>query len=148
LLHENKNYDPQQIVDKVLNRLCKNKNILNIPILKYLKAIGITSKEECESRYAYLKNIIDRDFDNFKSKNHEKSFLRDHSNKTLEEIINDLTPEKASNYIPYLSKGDINVEIFRNFLIKNESKLDHQTSKYASSFRKLLALYDKLKWGW
>jgi hypothetical protein len=80
LLHENKNYDPQKIVDKVLNRLCKV--TINIPVFKYLKAIGVALKEECESRYAYLKNIIDRDFDGFKPKNQEKSFLRNHSKNT------------------------------------------------------------------
>ncbi|MCY1555693.1 hypothetical protein D9M68_923740 [compost metagenome] len=66
----------------------------------------------------------------------------------MQDIISGCTPENAAAYIPFLAKEKIDLEALKEFLIANEEKLDYQNSSYASSFRKLAALYDRLRWGW
>lgn len=45
-----------------------------------------------------------------------------------------------------MSKLDLN--LVKEFLIKNEEKLNPDNSTYASYFKKLACLYDKLQYGW
>lgn len=146
LLHNNKDYDPRQIVDNVLCRVCRNTP--NIPAFKYLNAIGIDTKEKHDASSLNLNKVTGRDLKDFRSKSYAKAFFRTYRHKTLQEIIDECTPENASAYIPFLSKDKIELDILLNFLKENESKLSYDNSSYASSYRKLLALYDKLKWGW
>ena len=66
----------------------------------------------------------------------------------MRDVIEGCTPENASAYIPFFPRDKIELDLLRQFLIDNEEKLDSSNSSYASNFRKLAALYDKLKWGW
>ncbi|EOY9177642.1 TPA: hypothetical protein U2M30_000568 [Providencia stuartii] len=66
----------------------------------------------------------------------------------MEQIIDLCTPENACAYIPFLSVSKINLTLLKKFLIDNQSKFDYSISTYASSYRKLAAMYDKLRWGW
>lgn len=45
-----------------------------------------------------------------------------------------------------MSKEKIDLTLLRDFLIQHEDKLDN--NNYASYLKKLVALYDRLKWGW
>jgi hypothetical protein len=63
------------------------------------------------------------------------------------ELIERFTPENVAAWIPFLLKEEIDLPLLRDFLIANVAKIDSGSS-YASNFRKLAALYDKLKWGW
>ncbi|MNE95565.1 hypothetical protein D3C80_1936680 [compost metagenome] len=65
----------------------------------------------------------------------------------MQEIIDSCTAENAASYIPFLSSDKIDLALLKEFLISNETKMDYGNSPYASSFRKLTVLYDKLKFG-
>lgn len=145
-LHDNQDYDAQQIVDNVLCRV--SRNTPNIPAFKYLKSIGIDSKSKYDASGIRINKIVCRDFKDFRSKSYAKAFFRTYRHKSLKEIISECTPENASAYIPFLPKEKIELDVLLTFLKENEAKLSYEFSSYASSFRKLLALYDKLKWGW
>jgi hypothetical protein len=146
LLHGNKKYDAQQIIDFVLARA--SRFTPNIPAFKYLNIIGINSREQYESSSIDINKVVNRDYKDFRSKIYAAPFFRKYRHKSLDEIIYECTPENASAYIPYLPKDKIDLDVLYTFLVENEEKLDNKKSSYASSFRKLLALYDKLKWGW
>lgn len=66
----------------------------------------------------------------------------------MKEIIDGCTPENAAAYIPFFAKEKIDVDLLREFLIAHQDKMNYEVSGYASSYRKLAALYDRLKWGW
>lgn len=146
LLLDTKGYDSQQLVDCVLPRLCRGTP--NIPSFKYLKNLGIDSDEKYRSSKIQLDKVIDRKIESFRVKMYLSPFYKHYCDKSLEEIIQACTPENASAYIPYLPKEKIDLEILKGFLIDNIEKIDNKKSTYSSNFRKLAALYDRLKWGW
>ncbi|MBY5946104.1 SIR2 family protein [Photobacterium rosenbergii] len=146
LLHDNKDYDHRQVVDCVIKRV--SRNTPNIPTFKYLNSIGVDSEAKYKQSGLQLDKIVGRSLSDFRAKTYVKPYFRNYRHKTLQELINECTPENASAYIPFLAPSKIDLGILEQFLKDNESKLDYNNSSYASSFRKLLALYDKLKWGW
>ena len=146
LLHNEGRYDSQQIVDNVLKRAAKLTK--NVPVFKYLRDIGIVDSELFEKSGLGLDKLVKRDLKDFQAKNYIRTFFRNYRHLTMSEIIQKCTPENASAYIPFISKEKIDLDLLRNFLIANEEKLDSKNSCYASNFRKLAALYDKLKFGW
>lgn len=66
----------------------------------------------------------------------------------MEEIIASSTPENAAALIPFLPKEKINLDVLRKFLVEHEEKMAYDKSSYASHFKKLSVIYDRLKWGW
>lgn len=146
LLHGDKGYDPRQIVEHVVR--VAGRNTKNIPVFKYLRAIGIESAEEYRLSGLALDKWVVRDSRDFRLKMYAAPFRRHHRYQTAAEIIDGCTPENAAAYIPFVSAEKIDLDILRDFLITNEEKMDYGRSSYASSFRKLAAFYDRLKWGW
>lgn len=146
LLYEDRNYDAQQIIEHVIPRICKSTP--NIPIYKYLQKIGITSKEQLLNNTFKCEKILNRTLNDFRSRTYARPFLKKYKEKSIQEIIDECTPENASAYIPFLAPEKIDIETLKNFLIQNIEKVDYQRSNYASSFRKLIALYDRLAYGW
>jgi hypothetical protein len=146
LLYENKGYDANQIIQSVLPNLIKHTP--NIPVYIYLNKIGVNcEKLYLEGNFKFDKTI-GRDLKSFHVNQYSKPFFRNYRHKTMLEILDGCTPENAAAYIPFIQREKINLDLLKDFLIANESKMDYKISSYASSFRKLAALYDKLKWGW
>ena len=146
LLHSNKKYDAKQILDNVVKsnlRFTKN-----VPVFKYLNTIGITSQEKYDESKLSIHKCVNRDVKEFRAETYSKAFFRNYRHMTMTEIIAACTPENAAAYIPFLSKDKIDLDLLRDFLIANEEKLDSAISSYSSSYRKLAAFYDRLKYGW
>lgn len=146
LLHDDKNFDDQQVVSNVLVRT--SKNTVNVPVYKYLTSIGIDSAQKYKDSGINLDKVINRNLKSFRAETYKKPFLRKYRHMSMQEIIDSCTPENAAAYIPFLSKEKIDLTLMCAFLIEHEAKLNYHTSTYASNYRKLAALYDKLKWGW
>ncbi|MBE0697586.1 MAG: SIR2 family protein, partial [Anaerolineaceae bacterium] len=146
LLHEDRNYDAQQIVENVVRSA--GRNTKNIPVFKYLHAIGIDSEEKYQASGYQLDKWVKRDLKDFRVKTYAGPFFRNYRRQTMKDIIDGCTPENAAAYIPYLAKEKIDVVLLRDFLIENQNKMNYAVSGYASSYRKLAVLYDKIKWGW
>jgi hypothetical protein len=145
LLHDDKAYDAEQILNTVLQDVSKTTN--NVPVFKYLQSIGVNNQELYIAKTLPLDKLVNRTFDSYRSKNYIQSFFKNHRHKSLEEIIATCTPENAAVYIPFLSKEKLDLESILQFLIANESKITLGSS-YASNFRKLASFYDRLKFGW
>ncbi|HBI7520035.1 TPA: hypothetical protein K8U17_004519, partial [Escherichia coli] len=62
-------------------------------------------------------------------------------------IIEHTTPEVAAIHLPFLM-NKLDLKLVKEFLINNEEKLNPDKSTYASYFKKLACLYDKLLHGW
>jgi hypothetical protein len=146
LLHENKEYDPELLLKHVAPRLCRNTP--NIPVYRYLNQLGINNQSDYEASGFLLDKITSRSLICFRTKSYATPFFRNYRHKTMKEIIELCTPQNACAYIPHLPKAKIDVQLLHEFLVTHESKFNYSNSNYASSFRKLAALYDKLKWGW
>lgn len=146
LLLENKGYDPKQVINNVLPRLCRGTPY--VPAFKYLRLSGINNEQEYKSLGLNIDRIICRDLKNYRLAMYSKPYFRNYRHKQLSEIIEICTPENASAYIPFIPKEKIDLEVLRDFLIANLEKIDYKKSNYASNFRKLAALYDRLAYGW
>lgn len=146
LLHNNKSYNPEQILRNTIK--AAGKNTKNIPVFKYLREHGINSHDEYKALGIPLDKWVVREIKEFRSKAYAAAFFRKHRHSSIEEIIENCTPENAAAYIPFMQRDRIELEKLHQFLVEHEEKLEYTTSPYASSFRKLAALYDRYRWGW
>ena len=82
------------------------------------------------------------------SKNYGKSFEKHCNNKSLSDIVDSFEPQIAAKHIPFLPIASIDLDVLWNFLVKNESHFISGKTNYATCFRKIACLYDKIKYGW
>jgi SIR2-like domain len=146
LLHENKGYDSKQIVESVLPKLIKYTP--NIPVFMYLNKLGINSEKSYIESGIKLDKTVKRDFKDFRVNQYSKPFFRDYQCKSIIEVVDGCTPANASAYIPFIQKDKIDLDILKSFLVQHEQKIYDKAYSYTSNFKKLAALYDRLKWGW
>ena len=66
----------------------------------------------------------------------------------MQYIIDNVDSDKAIFYIPFLDKSEIDLDLLKDFLVKNKPKYIDAKRNYSTIFRKLIVLYDKYKWGW
>lgn len=145
LLYEDRNYDAAGILASVVKRAGRNTRY--VPVHKYLKEIGISDKEAYVTSGLQLEKWIGGNFTDFSLKMYAGQFFKKR-HQTIEEIIARSTPENAAALIPFLPKEKIKQDVLRNFLIEHEEKMAYDKSSYASHFKKLAVIYDRLKWGW
>ena len=136
--------------DKILKHVAPDacKSTPNVPVFMYLSKVGINNEEEYIASNYSLDKVVYRDVKKLRMDSYKKPYFRNYRHMTMDQIIEACTPENASAYIPFLSKDKINTTTLQQFLIDNEEKFDYGVSNYASNYRKLASLYDKLKWGW
>jgi hypothetical protein len=146
LLYENKGYDSEQILKHVAPRASKSSP--NIPVFMYLNKLGIKSEEAYKKSGFDLDKMVYRDQKKLRMESYKKPFFRNYRHMTMEQIIGACTPENAAAYIPFLSTDKVDIKILHDFLTENVNKLDYSFSSYASNYKKLAVLYDRLKWGW
>lgn len=145
LLFEDRKYDPQGIVTSVVKRV--GRFTPYVPVFKYLHAIGIRTQEQYEQSGLDFNKWVAGDISKLRLKMYAVQ-ARTKRHQTIEEIIAESTPENAAAIIPFLTKEKIKLDVLRNFLIEHQAKVDSNISSYASNFKKLAVLYDRLRWGW
>lgn len=146
LLFDDKGYDAEQVLRHVIPRLCKHTPY--VPTFKYLDEMGIRSEKEYSDLEISIDKVVSKDLKSFRLRTYSKAFFRHYRHMSMGEIISSCTPENASAYILFLSREKIDLDALRSFLVANLEKVDYSNSSYASSFRKLAAFYDRLRWGW
>ncbi len=142
-LHESRNYNARKIIDFVIPRA--GRGTPYVPVYKYLREIGIDSEDAYNKSGLQLDKWVKYDDEKFRLKMYEPAFAK-RSHETMTELIAGSTPENAAILIPFIPKEKIELQLLNDFLIQHEEKLDN--NNYATYFRKLVALYDRLKWGW
>lgn len=148
LSEDSSSYDAKQLLDSVIPNLLKSSP--NVPIFKYLKSIGIRSEEDCaisEYKQKLHKSLRRKELKDFGVKTVKRTFFK-YRHMNLRELIESCSPENVAQYVPFMAKEKIDLELLLNFLVHNEEKIFDKTYTYHSNFRKLAIIYDKLKWGW
>ncbi|AKZ62105.1 hypothetical protein F506_04975 [Herbaspirillum hiltneri N3] len=145
LLHDNRDFDPALVLGSIIKQTGRNTQY--VPVFKYLHQIGVTTQALYEQKGLELDKWVGTDLKNFRLKQYATTFYKIR-HQSMVEIIDSSTAEQAALLIPFLSPDKIDLDNLRDFLIQNEAKFDYNVSNYASYFRKLAALYDRLKWGW
>ncbi|MGL4883536.1 MAG: SIR2 family protein, partial [Waterburya sp.] len=146
LLHQNRNYEPKSILDSVT--LGIGKNITYLPLFHYLHKLGIINNDLYKQSGLNLDKWLVKDIKKLQEQIYRGSFNTHCKNKNIAKIIQDYPPEKAAKYIPFISVINIDLDIMWQFLVENEGQYISSQSNYATSFRKIACLYDKLKYGW
>lgn len=148
ILNENKNFIPEKILDTVLSNLVTRSDKY-VPIHYYLNKVGVNN----ESDYIKYKRTKNLDLDKFiysnlKTNTYKNQFER-LPDKTFEYIVSNFNSDKSIFLIPFLSKNDVDLDKFREFLIINKPKyIGNHKLTHSTIYRKLVVLYDKWKWGW
>lgn len=146
LIFESEDLDANIVINEVITEV--GKNTANVPIFKYMSALGIKNQSDYIESGLSLDKWICRSIEDFQVKSHFKSFVKNHKNKTSNEIIELCTPENAAIYIPFLKKEMIDFDNLRIFLVENFNKFEQSNSSYSSYYRKLACIYDRYKYGW
>lgn len=145
VLYETGSFEAQKIVDSVIKRA--GRNTVYIPVFKYLQEIGIKSSKDYENSGLPLDKWVKRDADAYKAKQYAATYFK-RRHESMQEIIGNSTPEIAAMLIPFIPKDKFDLDLLKKFIIDNAEKLDYNQSSYTSYFRKLVALYDQIKYGW
>jgi len=146
LLDNGTSYSAKQILTQVIR--VAGRNSKNVPVFKYLHEAGVRNLAEYKKAGYDLDKWVLRTMKEYRSSSYAASFRRNFKASSIDEILDGATPENAAAYIPFLPAERIDLDKLRGFLISNRAKMDYSVSSYASSFRKLTSLYDRLKWGW
>lgn len=146
LVVQDRGYDAQQIIEHSLKNA--GRNTKNIPVFKYLNQCGIRSDDDYVASGLQLDKWVRRSTKEFRLRMYAPAFIKNHRGCNAVEIIERCTPENAAIFLQFLEKDDANLDIIRDFLQKNFSKMDYTGSNYASYFRKLAYLYDRWLYGW
>jgi hypothetical protein len=145
LLFDDRKYDAKGVITSVIKRV--GRFTPYVPIFKYLNEIGIDSREKYDSSGLDLGKWVDGDISKLRLRMYATQ-ARVKRHKTIDEIISESTPENAAAIIPFLAKDKVKLEVLLDFLIEHEAKIDPLVSSYASNFKKIAVMYDRLRWGW
>jgi hypothetical protein len=118
----------------------------NTPIFKYLRMDGIDSDEKYKTSRYSLDKAFYRPIDKFKIQ--VKSYTKAAEGRSITEIIQDNTPQNAAYIIPQLDISVIDVDELKAFISTYKDEWNTPTSRHRSAFRKLVTIYDRLKYGW
>lgn len=151
ILHNNQNLEANEILSQTIPELAKKSKY--IPVFKYLRECGISSKAQYEESIYNnedIRKIFDTNLSEFKSKNYAATFANI-KNKTMSGLIKacEEDPFKIAFLIPFLETSKIKIDELKKFLVDNEGVFtSEKNSNKRTPFRKLLAYYDRLTCGW
>lgn len=149
IMKDDKKFDGKSLLDGPIKAY--NKQSKYVPVFKYLKSIGITSKEEYDLSGEFSCRLIDEfKLSDFRSQSYHSCFKRDCNGKNVKEIVEAYNSDKASFLIPFIPWKEINIEDLKTFILANLEKIDNSNSNstYSTYYRKLICLYDAIVNGW
>jgi hypothetical protein len=143
LLNDKGSFSSESIVNDVVPFLLKS--TANVPVFKYLSAMGISSLSDYERHGLHVDKVVKRSLDKFGIKTVKKLYFKQRK-KSLSELIDANPPQNAAKLIVFLPKSKVDLSVLHRFLLDNIDKME--SSQYASDFKKLAAFYDRLRYGW
>ena len=146
VIFNDKEYDSDKVIQNVVPSLGRYSK--NIPIYMYLNKLGITDNKALTASGLQLDKWLKTNPNEFQAKSNARSYVKNHKNKNTEQIIQTCTPENAAMFLPFLKHESIDLPLLREFIVKNFHKISSEKSSYASYYKKLICLYDKLTYGW
>lgn len=144
IVRDDKQFDPAKVLGTTIPNI--GKSATYVPVYKYLKAIGIDSAEAYERSDVDVKKHMGEGTGSYSTASYLKTYLRSEKNKTMREVVETNTPEKAAIFLAFVPKERFDLGIARQFLEQNLNKLSN--NNYSIYFRKLACLYDRFAYGW
>lgn len=145
-INDDGDFDAFKILQVSIPQLRKS-NSPNIPIYKYLRAVGINCDEEFKNNSLGINIELPRK-ESFAS---YKSFSSQEKQMTVTEVISHftgLTTWKAIALIPYIEVTNDEIEILRQFISEHLTEYLIHSNNYKTLMRKLICFYDCLRYGW
>ncbi len=141
-------YDPANLLREVYPTFVKRPNKY-IPGYKYLRACGINSKEELRaSEFSEVLSLLNKsNRTDYRYSQYTRQYDAQFKNSSTAEIIENSTAEKAAALIPFQDDSDIDLPVVRQFLHDNQNGLRTEITAYATYFRKLACLIDRIEYG-
>lgn len=145
----NNNYDAEKLLTLVFPSQLGN--AVYVPIYYYLRKCNINNQKELDT-FCLKKGVSLDKFINTEIKingQYKRKFSQT-KDKTIKGLINEhKNVEEVFRLIPFLELQDIILDDLLDFLNRYKNKyLKKEKGAVASEFKKLVTLYDKLKWGW
>ena len=137
-------YDTGLVLRKTIPNL--SKRTWYLPIYKFMREVGINSRDDYESSDFDLNKIVNLDPEKYKINSYKSQFEKNAKGKTLEEIITEFPAEKVLAYVPLMDRSLIDQSILINFLIEKAHMIKNKS--YSSNYKKLVCYYDLLVYGW
>lgn len=143
ILNDNKNYDTKLLVENTFPKIVKGNAF--IPVYKYLKAERLLTKTgtlKTKNKFELRKNTPTCFLPPKNYLKKQTEIRRNH--KDVNSIVNAFDVSHSLNYIPLLDLKTINLAQLQKFL---RACLKDDGIEKSSNFRKLVCLYDYLKYG-
>ena len=152
---EDKNLDPKEMLTSfILESQGKY-----IPVFKYLNKLGIKSKQEYDA-WKDKNNLSKRNIEKinkcisinkFGLDQYKRAFQRNPVT-TIIDMLSSRSKDDAIYQIPFLKLSASDCDELKTFLTTNFNYYlqcsKEKSSLQATAYKKLIVLYDKLKWGW
>lgn len=117
-----------------------------VPIFKYLRLAGITTGAQYVDSKYNLSRAYERPIERFR--NSGQTYANASRDNDMSYIIQNSTPQRAAYVIPHYDRSEIDIKELKAFLMVYKEHWINPKSTYCSAFRKLIALYDRYKFGW
>lgn len=143
LIIDDKKFDAKSIITSSLKSVQGN-----VPIYKYLAAIGIDNEEKFNLSGLDLGEYVKRPID-YQHPQYRRSFMTNAYGMSIDEIIEKFPAEKVCLYIPFVQKiNDGELELINKFLKAHFEDFMLKPHKYRTHYRKLACCLDYYKYGW
>ncbi|WP_338508561.1 SIR2 family protein [Pseudomonas poae] len=141
-------YDAAELLREVYPTLLKRSNKY-IPGYKYLRLVGVNSVEELRaSEFSEVEAILNKsERKDYRYVQYKKQYENQFKTMGTAEIIASVTAEKATVIIPFQDDAHIDLAAVKEFLWANRESLKTDVSSYATYFRKLACLIDRVEFG-
>ncbi|QOJ89477.1 MULTISPECIES: SIR2 family protein [Pseudomonas] len=139
LILNNKNYDAKKLIESTISLLPKQTKF--VPIFKYLKELGITTKSEYEKSGLKLDRLANRKASDFATASIPQTLK--YARTPFSDFLNTATEFEIFSMTPLLPHVDTNA--LGDFLRQNYNRLIGCNNKY--HFRRLMAYYDWMIYG-
>lgn len=145
LLYNDNSLNPRLVLSQYYKQF-QNSQRRYLPVFCFLSKLNIITLDELKASEYNVNSFVGYVYKDFQNKNYRNFYERKCTTLNTQQIIARFTPEKAALLIPFQNPDEIITNDVRDFLIKNEERLEK--GQYATYFRKLGCLYDKLVYGW
>lgn len=140
LVFNGKDYAPKKIIEITLQSLSSKTKFA--PVYKYLRALGITSKKEYETLGINLDKILRYAPEDFSALGNREIPTKYH-NCTTKYFLDSASESEISTLLPLLPNPD--PDTIESYLQDNFENI--MASKYKYHFRRIMAFYDFIKFG-
>lgn len=146
VLEDNSAFDADELLTAVYPTVFKRANKY-VPAYRYLRGAGINDLVALRaSKHLSIEQLLRKSVGGNHNgyQSHYDKLYRD---KSTQEIIDSVTPQKAAILITFQADNDVDVAAVVGFLKIHREKLKSSGSPHSSYFRKLACLYDRLEYG-